>query len=211
MNNLEKEYYFLIKKKYDMLAPIYDIITLPFLILHNRVVNSAKPENNSRILDIATGTGGQAYAFSKRGYKVIGIDISVRMIKIANRKNRYGKAWFLIADSKNLPFKNDSFDIASIAFALHEMPSTIREETLNEMLRVIKSNGSIIIVDFSLTKMILGKLLINYFIRFFEDKFYSEFIKSGLYGIFRKIRIEIIEEIPIMSGALKILKGRKKI
>jgi len=161
-------------------------------------------------LDIATGTGGQVYAFLKKGYNAIGIDLSEAMIKIAKKKNRHLKANFLIADSKNLPFKDNSFDISSISFALHEMPLSIREKTLKEIVRVNNSNGLIIIVEFSLTKMIFGRFFINYFIKLFEGKFYSDFIKSDFYGLLRKNGIEIIEEIPIMSGAIKILKGKKK-
>jgi len=88
---------------------------------------------------------------------------------------------------------------------------SIRERTLKEIVRIIKPYGPIVIVDFSSTKKIFGRFLINYFIKLFEGKFYSSFINSNFYDLLRKAGIEIIEEIPLISGAVKILKGIKKI
>jgi ubiquinone/menaquinone biosynthesis C-methylase UbiE len=41
---------------------------------------------DSKILDVATGTGKQAFAFAKRGYDVTGIDLSEAMLKVASSK-----------------------------------------------------------------------------------------------------------------------------
>ena len=59
----EKEYYSLVKKVFDILAPFYDIVTMPFLRIRDQVVNFTNARNGSRILDIATGTGKQAFPF----------------------------------------------------------------------------------------------------------------------------------------------------
>jgi demethylmenaquinone methyltransferase/2-methoxy-6-polyprenyl-1,4-benzoquinol methylase len=80
----EKEYYLFIKKEYELLAPLYDTLTIPFLSLRDKVANFVDKNNGSKLLDIATGTGGQAFALSKKGYEVIGIDLSKAMIKSVN-------------------------------------------------------------------------------------------------------------------------------
>jgi demethylmenaquinone methyltransferase/2-methoxy-6-polyprenyl-1,4-benzoquinol methylase len=56
----EKEYYSLIKKVFDILAPFYDIVTMPFSRIRDKVVNFTDATNGSKILDVATGTGKQA-------------------------------------------------------------------------------------------------------------------------------------------------------
>ena len=38
--------------------------------------------------DVCTGTGTQAFAFAKRGYEVVGIDLSEEMLRVA-KKNKY--------------------------------------------------------------------------------------------------------------------------
>ncbi len=209
MLNEEKEYYSLIKKVFDILAPFYDIVTMPFSKVRDRVVNLTDARNGSKILDVATGTGKQAFAFAKRGYEVIGIDLSEAMLKVANKKNKYGNVKFEVADATNLRFEDNSFDISCISFALHDMPLTIRERALKEMVRVTKTKGIITIVDYALPKNKIGRFLIYHFINLYEGKYYSKFIESDLQTLLRKTGIEIKKELPVLLGAGRILKGVK--
>lgn len=205
----EKEYYSLIKKVFDILAPFYDIVTIPISGVRDKVMNFTNAKNGSKILDVATGTGKQAFAFAKKGCDVIGIDLSEAMLKVANKKNKYGNMKFEVADATNLPFKDNSFDVSSVSFALHDMPLTIREKALKEMVRVTKTKGIIVIVDYALPKNKISRFLIYHFVRLYEGQYYSKFIKSNLDSLLRKTRIEIKEELPVLFGAGKILKGIK--
>ena len=51
------------------------------------MVKFTKAQRGSKILDVATGTGKQAFAFAKKGYEVIGIDISEAMLNVAKKSN----------------------------------------------------------------------------------------------------------------------------
>jgi demethylmenaquinone methyltransferase/2-methoxy-6-polyprenyl-1,4-benzoquinol methylase len=203
----EKEYYSLIKKVFDILAPFYDIVTIPISRVRNKVVNFADAKSGSKILDVATGTGKQAFAFAKKGYDVIGIDLSEAMLKIANRKNKYANVKFEVADATNLPFKNNSFDVLCVSFALHDMPLNIREKVLKEMVRVTKPEGMIVIVDYALPENKIGRFLIYHLVRFYEREYYSKFIRSDLEALLRTSGIEIKEELQVLLGAGRILKG----
>jgi demethylmenaquinone methyltransferase/2-methoxy-6-polyprenyl-1,4-benzoquinol methylase len=134
----EKEYYLLVRKAFAVLAPFYDAIATPFSGVRDRVVNFTNAQKGSKILDVATGTGQQAFAFAKKGYEVIGIDISEAMLNVAKRINKFINAKFEVADATNLPFEDNSFDVISISFALYDMPLSIREKVLKEMVRVTK-------------------------------------------------------------------------
>lgn len=207
--NEEVEYYSIVKKVFDILAPFYDIVTVPISRVREEVVNFTKARNGSRILDVGTGTGQQAFAFAKKGYYVIGIDLSEAMLKVANKKNKYENVKFEVADATNLPFENNSFDVSCASFVLHDMPLTIREKALKEMVRVTKPKGMIVIVDYALPKNKIGRFLIYHFVRLYEGKYYLEFIKSDFEALLRKTGIEIKEELPVLLGAGKILKGIK--
>ena len=210
MMDEENEYYSLIKKVFDALAPFYDILTMPFSRIRDKVVNFTDPRNASKILDIATGTGKQAFAFAKQGYDVIGIDLSEAMLKVANKKNKFGNLKFEVADATNLRFEDNSFDISCMSFALHDMPLIIREKALKEMVRVTKTKGMIVIIDYALPKKNkMSRFLIYHFIDLYEGKYYSTFIKSDFEASLRKTGIEIKEELPVLLGAGKILKGIK--
>ena len=202
----EKEYYKLIKLYARLLAPFYDTVTAILSKLRDKVVDFTNAPVESRILDVATGTGKQAFAFAKKGYDIIGIDLSKDMLKIAYRKNMYKNAEFQLADATKLPFKDNSFDVSCVSFALHDMILTIREKTLKEMRRVTKTNGTIIIVDYNLPKDKIGKFFVFNFVRLYEP-YYPEFIKSDLAGLLKNTGIEIKRDIPVLLGAARIIKG----
>ena len=205
----EKEYYSLIKKVFDVLAPFYDFVTLPFSRIRERVVNFTDARNGSTILDVAAGTGKQAFAFAKKGYEVIGIDLSEAMLKVARKKNKYGNVKFEVGDATNLPFEDSSFDVSCVSFGLHDMPLTIREKAFKEMVRVTKTKGMIVIVDYALPENKISRFLIYHFVNLYEGRYYSTFIKSDLEALLKKTGIEIKEELPVLLGAGKISKGIK--
>lgn len=96
-----------------------------------------------------------------------------------------------------------------MSFALHDMPLSIRERVLKEMVRVTKPGGTIIIVDYALPMGKISRFLIYHFIKLYESKYYPEFMKSELQVLLEKSGIKIKEEIPVFLGAGRILKGVK--
>jgi demethylmenaquinone methyltransferase/2-methoxy-6-polyprenyl-1,4-benzoquinol methylase len=157
-------------------------------------------------LDVATGTGQQAFAFAKKGYEVIGVDLSEAMLNVAKKKNKYRNAKFEVADATNLPFEDNSFDVSSVSFALHEMPLSIREKVLKEMVRVTKQKGIVVVVDYDLPKNKLGRFLVYHFTVLYEPKYYKLFIKSDLEAILNKNGIEEIEKMTVLHGVGRMMK-----
>jgi len=209
----KKKYYSLLKKYTRILAPYYDTVT-KFLSLgresrlRDKVVDFTCARNGSRILDVCTGTGKQAFAFAKKGYDVIGIDLSEDMLKVAKKNNIYQNVKFEVTDATNLPFEDNSFDVSCVSFALHDMILTIREKALKEIVRVTKPKGTIMIVDYALPKNKMSRFLIYNFVKSYEP-YYPEFIKSDLEALLKKSGIKIKEKLPVFLGAGRILKGIK--
>lgn len=203
----KEEYYSLVKKVFKILAPFYNTVTVPISKIRDKVVDYTNAKNGLRILDVGTGTGKQAFAFAKRGYDVTGIDLSEDMLKVAAKKNKYENVKFIDADAANLPFKDSSFDVSSVSFALHDMLLSIREKAVKEMARVTKQEGMVVIIDYALPENSIRRFLIYHFIKLYEGKYYIEFIKSEFEALLRKSGIEIIEKFPILAGAGRILKG----
>jgi demethylmenaquinone methyltransferase/2-methoxy-6-polyprenyl-1,4-benzoquinol methylase len=204
---VDKEYYSYIQKWFGRWAPIYDIVDIFISGVRNTVVDFTNTRNGSRILDVATGTGKQAFAFAKKSYEVIGVDLSKDMLKVASKKNKYENVKFQVADATDIPFRNKHFDVSCVSFALHDMPLTIREKVLEEMVRVTKPKGIIVIVDYTLPKNKIGRYLIYHFVKLYESKYYPEFVKSDVRALLRKLGIEIEKELPVLLGAGRILKG----
>ncbi len=205
----EKEYYSLTKKAFDILAPFYNLMTLPLVRVREQVVDFANAGKGSKILDVATGTGQQALAFAKRGYDVIGVDLTESMLQIARKHNKAGLVKFEAADATRLRFDDNSFDVTCVSFALHDMPLPIREKVLQEMLRVTKRDGAIMIVDYDLPQNKIGRSLIYRLVTFYEGEYYKKFIASDLETLLEKTGIEIKEKFSVLFGAGRVLKGVK--
>lgn len=205
----EKEYYAITKKAFNFLAPIYNIMTLPLVRVRNQVVDFADAATSSAVLDVATGTGQQAFAFAKRGHDVIGVDLTESMLEIARRHNKGGLVKFEVADATQLRFEANSFDVCCISFALHDMPPSIREKVLQQMVRVTKPGGIIVMVDYDLPHNKIGRALIYRLITLYEGEYYEQFIASDLDSLLRKTGIEVTERVSILFGAGRILKGLK--
>ena len=205
----EKEYYALTQKAFTFLAPFYNILTFPLVRVRNQVVDFANAGKGSTVLDVATGTGQQAFAFAKRGHDVIGVDLTESMLEIARKNNKGGLVKFETADATLLRFETNCFDVSCISFALHDMPPNIREKVLQEMVRITKPNGIIVIVDYDLPSNKIRRALIYHFITLYEGEYYKKFIVSDLDSLLRKIGINVTERVSILLGAGRILKGIK--
>jgi ubiquinone/menaquinone biosynthesis C-methylase UbiE len=206
----EKEYYAFTKRAFDFLAPFYNVMTLPLVRVRNQVVDFVSADQGSTVLDVATGTGQQAFAFAKRGYNVIGVDLTESMLEIARRDNKDGYVKFEAADATRLRFEANSFDVSCVSFALHDMPPKIREKILQEMVRVTRPGGIMVIVDYDLPRNKISRALIYRLITLYEGEYYKQFIVSDLDSLLRKTGVEVMERVSVLFGAGRILKGIKR-
>lgn len=208
--NEEKEYYALTKKAFDFLAPFYNIMTLPLIHVRNQVVAMANVGKGSKVLDVATGTGQQAFAFAKQGHDVTGVDLTKSMLEIARKHNKSGFVKFEIGDATHLRFEENTFDTSCISFALHDMPLTVREKVLSEMARVTKPDGVIMIVDYDLPQNKIRRALIYRLITLYESEYYKQFIDSDINTLLHTVGVKICERVPILFDAGRILRGQKQ-
>ena len=105
------------------------------------VLDLAGDVEHKLMLDCGCGTGRFAGLFEQRGARVVGMDTSGNMIKIAKKK--VPSAEFVIGDVFSMPFKERQFDIvvcSQVLTHLHEY-----KKPLLEMKRIIKENGTITI------------------------------------------------------------------
>ena len=93
------------------------------------------------LLETGCGTGHWSKYFSAKGFEVTGIDTSKQMIKKACEKN-IAHCRFRIADGQNLPFVDNSFDIAAAITTLEFADNP--ERIVSEMSRCVKSGGRLL-------------------------------------------------------------------
>lgn len=125
-----------------------------------RTVRAVPPQpDQGPILDVCTGTGDLAIAYWKKGggrLRVVGSDFTHEMLQRAEEKIRNGDAAadgrqplaFIEADTQKLPFPDNQFQIVSVAFGLRNVTDTRRG--LEEMTRVCRPGGHVVVLEFSM-------------------------------------------------------------
>ncbi len=205
----EHAYYSLTLRAFGLLAPVYELMTLPLIGVRQRVADFAQAGPGQLVLDVATGTGQQAFAFARRGCRVVGVDLTNAMLAVARRHNDEGLVDFEQGDATRLRFADGTFDITCISYALHDMPPGIREKVLGEMARVTRNGGRIIIVDYALPASPVARALLQGLTSLYESGYYREFVAADLRAIVTRSGIEILDELPILFGAGRIVRGHK--
>ncbi len=109
------------------------------------VLDLLKPTPGMHVLDVGCGTGHFSFKLARMGCRVTGIDISGEMLALARRKALHEKlpVDFLPMDACRIGFSDATFDAVVSITAFEFMANP--EESFNEMFRVLKRNGSLLI------------------------------------------------------------------
>lgn len=131
---------------------IYSLIVDRIMLgIRRHVPEFAGMKPGDRVLDVCCGTGAQSLLYGGMGITSWGIDLEPRMLEFAEKRRlRLGltNTFFQKASAMDLPFKDASFDHASISMGLHEKEGSSRDRIISEMRRVVKINGALIFVDY---------------------------------------------------------------
>lgn len=144
-----------------------------------RELSSIQPR---MILDVATGTGDFAFEAIQILHpdKVIGVDISEGMLAVAKNKIKERNLGHLfsvqLGDSEGLHFEDNTFDAITVAFGVRNYENL--EKGLADMLRVLKPEGKIVILEFSKPKAFPVKQGYNFYFKYITPFFGRLFSKD---------------------------------
>ena len=149
-----------VRSMFGQIAPQYDRMNhlLSFQVDRYwrwRTVRKVRPAGNDPVLDVCCGTGDLALAYHRvtaGRVRVVATDFCPEMLEIGERKKRNAgidsQLQFMQADTEELPFSNNTFQIVSVAFGLRNVSDTDRG--LGEMVRVCMESGRVAILEFSM-------------------------------------------------------------
>jgi len=159
------------KKTFDSISSKYNLINnIISLGMHLKWKNNFTNllEFNGSVLDVATGTGDIAIMVKKKypNSDVIGLDPSEKMLQIANsRVTNEHKIKFVQGYCENIPFDDSYFDFITITFGIRNTKSIV--DSLKEINRVLKKNGTFLIMEFSKNNNILVKFFYKIYLHLF--------------------------------------------
>ena len=200
-----------ISTMFDNIAHRYDFLNR-FLSLgidvywRKKALQKIERRPVKHLLDVATGTADVAIAASKliRPEKISGIDISREMLAYGQKKidklNLADTIKLEIGDAENLPYPDNTFDAITVAFGVRNFENL--EKGLAEMLRVLKKDGTVVILEFSRPYLFPFKQLFNLYFKYilpWIGKFTSRDPKAYKY------LYESVQSFPEGSEFIKIL------
>jgi demethylmenaquinone methyltransferase/2-methoxy-6-polyprenyl-1,4-benzoquinol methylase len=177
-----------VRVMFDEISPKYDFLNhfLSFgidQVWRKKLVAMLDSHHPLTVLDVATGTGDLAIAIeSVKPQKIVGIDISEKMLEVGRKKlNAKGLDHLITlrrADAEKIPFSDHSFEAITVAFGVRNFENL--ELGLTEMRRVLRPGGVMLILEFSHP---------------------SSFPMKQLYGIYSRFVIPLMGR--IISGSSK--------
>lgn len=148
-----------IQQMFGSIARVYDLLNTILSFNFDKswrrfAVQVSNVTPDAKVLDVCTGTGDLAIAYSRmlndRG-KVIGSDFCHEMVRLADRKLRKrrlsGKIEVLGADTLHLPFRDNYFQVSAVAFGIRNVSDL--KAGITEMVRITAPGGRVVILEFS--------------------------------------------------------------
>jgi demethylmenaquinone methyltransferase/2-methoxy-6-polyprenyl-1,4-benzoquinol methylase len=169
-----------IRTMFDAISPTYDFLNhllSAYVDKHWREVlaRNVLKSRPQRILDVCTGTGEVLFEIRRQAAKLahsplcIGNDFSRPMLERAAEKGKNNRSasasgplhWFQ-ADTLNLPFADETFDLVTVAFGIRNVQDF--HAGLKELWRVTRKGGQLAVLEFSKPKWpLVRELYLGYF------------------------------------------------
>jgi demethylmenaquinone methyltransferase/2-methoxy-6-polyprenyl-1,4-benzoquinol methylase len=145
-----------VRQMFSSIATRYDVTNevLSFgvhRLWRRAAVRYSGAKEGNHVLDCASGTGDLALAFKRKvgnTGRVLGTDFCKEMLDSAPAKaaSEGLQVEFQVADAMDLPFADDSFDVASISFGIRNVDDPVK--CLKEMARVVRPGGRVVVLEF---------------------------------------------------------------
>ncbi|WP_147372231.1 class I SAM-dependent methyltransferase [Mariniphaga sediminis] len=158
-----------------------------------KLIKMSSAAGEDTVLDIACGSGIVSCAFAKYTSHVTGVDMTPEMLnearKLQAKRNLQNITWE-IGDVTSLPYADDHFSIVISRFGFHHFLDPF--QVLNEMKRVCKPNGVVMVVDVSLPESKIEKY--NKMERNRDSSHVAALSLTTLSTLFKKVGIDKLEK-----------------
>jgi demethylmenaquinone methyltransferase / 2-methoxy-6-polyprenyl-1,4-benzoquinol methylase len=169
-----------VAKRYDFLNRFLSLGI--DVIWRKKAIAFLKPIAPKVVLDVATGTADVALMTQKilQPKQIVGIDISDGMLDIGRKKITAQGLDAVIqlynGDSAAINFNENSFDAATVSFGVRNFEHL--EKGLSEILRVIKPEGRLVVLEFSKPKNVIVKTFYNFYMKIISPNIAKLFSKN---------------------------------
>lgn len=187
----------------------------------------AVPERATSVLDLCTGSGVSLTGLRRVGRLVLGVDVSLEMLRHA-QETQAGRGWaprIVCADAFRLPFAPDSLDAVTIAFGVRNLRP--RSSAVEEIARVLRPGGTLAVLEAAAPgtewSAALHALYLRHGIpllgrlspdpsayRYLSESIFEFGVGTGFEEDLRQAGLDVVERRSFMLGATKLWVAEKK-
>ena len=172
-----------------------------------RLKKSVAEVQNPMILDVACGTADSTIQIARsiENAEILGLDISEKMLEIGEEKVKKlgleSRIKFHNSCTENIDFQDDTFDAVFVAFGVRNFED--RMKGLGEILRVLKHDGSLFVLELSEPQ--------NVIVRWFYNLYFKNILPfigkkvSGNAAAYRYLQ-QTVEKFPMPKEFMKMLQ-----
>jgi len=161
-----------VEDMFDAVAPRYDLLNRVLSAgidryWRRRAVRMLQDEQPRRVLDVATGTADLALRIERTLHprETVGVDLSTEMLTRGREKIAQAglspRISLLKADAAALPFDDETFDAAFVAFGVRNFEDL--DAGLSDIRRVLRPGGTLVVLEFSQPRAFPIKQLYNWY------------------------------------------------
>ncbi len=138
-----------VRDLFDSIVPTYDLLNHLLslgtdILWRKNIFHHIKPVQNKKAIDLCCGTGDLSLLLHKKGAQTVSLDFSMNMLERGLEKKAI-KGFPVSADASCLPFQDNSFSSATIAFGIRNIPDI--DNFIKETFRVLETNGELAILE----------------------------------------------------------------
>jgi len=164
VNKKDKE--FIPALGYDWLTKFYDLairVTMPEKKFRNNLIDFLNPQDGEQILEFGFGTGQNLIIANNRNRNTYysGLDIDPKVKYIAEKKFAENEVAIKLDlyEGDLFPYPDNTYDKVFSSLVFHQLDKNTKISCLNEIKRVLKPDGDLIIGDWGKPKSKLMRLL----------------------------------------------------
>ena len=190
---------------YSIVSKVYDLLDITYFSEKGKnprnIIQSYVPNEKCRILDLCCGTFSNGFNIANKNEhcKIMGVDISEKMLGVAYRKIKkagLNNVYLKKADATNTKLPDKCFDYIIIGLVLHECNPELREGILKEAYRVLKDNGKMIVLEWEKSESLIRRIKYApvYVGEIMNCKAFNQFFECNKKEFFEEYNFKTLEE-----------------
>lgn len=176
------------------------------------ILQIAELQPGETALDVGCGTGSLLIEAAKQegsGSLLHGLELSSEMLAHARRKAKelIPASQFVQGSAGQIPFPDSSFDVVFCTMVLHHLPASMQTGAIEEMCRVVRPSGRIVIVDMQPPQTVAAKLsIVTLFHKFGTDATAPEW--QNIERVLRRRNFQSAALLPMWNGSVGAMVAR---